>query len=166
MLIKSITSRSWFIFRHTLTVVEPQSSRKRKINEKNIQKSRRQQGLEYVSIYNKKTVAAKTVKEETCSSAMCLLKCNSKISDLDRRSINSGFWGLNTARKNDFYARYVTRSEKQRSRSRLDQRKRLYSYKYYLGIRGETYQVCQSFFINTLHISKATIYYFFDKAII
>jgi hypothetical protein len=101
-------------------------------------------------------------KSKACNSPKCSLKCASKISESDRQTINSGFWGLTTARKSDYYSKYVVRSETKRTRTDTV-KTRLHTYKYYLEIRGATYQVCKSFFLNTLNISSHTIYYFYEK---
>ncbi|GFO23215.1 Ws0399_0 protein [Plakobranchus ocellatus] len=118
---------------------------------KNIRKRLRSKGEAYTSVRGKQ-VEAKVIKNIDCSK--CKFKCTSKISEEQRKALNSQYWNLDTYKeKTNFLSKYV---EICTPRRKMTGRRAL-SRKYIFVIDNTAVRVCKDFFKGTLHISESTI---------
>lgn len=127
----------------------------------NVRKIKRQHGEEYENVKGCK-VPKKKASEKMCHSIEhCPFQCSRKISFQERQEINTSFWKLSDEKKLHFYSKHVKRHLPFRKRTEAENSKKSYSYSYFFVVSSVTLQVCQTYFLNTLNISKQRIYYFF-----
>lgn len=103
------------------------------------------------------------INTQSCISNICNFSCTKKITPLERRIIHDQFWKMSDNEKFHFYSKHVERMPDKRKRTNKGINKNNFSYKYYFQMHSLRLQVCQSYFRNTLDISKQRIYYFFNK---
>lgn len=101
---------------------------------------------------------AKTIKE------FCGEKCKrtcKKFNNTERTAIFQRFWSLSDNEKRYFISQFVKRSEIKRKIEGFSRRS--YTYQYFFERNNARHQVCKKFFLNTLNISSARVYYFFEN---
>ncbi|XP_055708689.1 uncharacterized protein LOC129804927 [Phlebotomus papatasi] len=123
-----------------------------------LRKKSREAGEEYVNRKGK-TIPARTVKE-TCGDG-CKRMCK-VFTEEERNAIFQRFWSLPDEDKRFVIWKFVKRVEPKRKTEPTS--KRGYTFQYFFEKNNVVHQVCQKFFLNTLNISCARVYYFFEKA--
>ena len=138
----------------TVQSLENSRGRKRTRNESNwkrsITKRLRNSGDEYYTKCGKLVV--KRCVQQSCGN--CRLKCSSNISSTERTVIFNNYWKLGDKnRQNDFITSHVdvlpppSKGRKQVCKN------------FYFTVNGQRVRVCQTFFLNTLHVSNKLLHY-------
>ena len=97
-------------------------------------------------------------------SCKCHYKSTNHITE-DRLKICKTYWGSGDyARQRDCIARHVKTTNKGRSTTREESRRKK-TYQYSLTVNNEVFQVCQTLFLKTLNIKQRTVYYTLNKKI-
>lgn len=118
----------------------------------NRNKTQRQLGEEYEG-RGRKLKAAKAVQPKDCS--RCPRKCNISFSESDRQTIHCAYWKLGcTWKQRQFILNMVTSTPKATTRTVSISSRRKESRVYCLPSNNTQVQVCQGFFLATLHISE------------
>lgn len=160
--------------------VSTRKSRKRKRNpiawRRNVIKACRNSGKEYKT-WKDKLQPSRKVKDP-CN---CRMKCNEKISEIDRQSIFGYYWNLGDInRQRDFISKLVQRKNKERTRIKRknvniaperneespspdQQSRRTFTYDYSFIKDKIKVPVCKIFFLNTLCISAQVVKTVFNK---
>lgn len=110
---------------------------------KNVRNELKNLGKEYFSPTTKKSVPAKALKPQSCTT--CRFQCSTKVSEDVRSEISKSFYNADRTfeRKRDFICRHIvvqpvskrySRSYKQNSRT------------YFLPVAGTLQRVCKQFF--------------------
>lgn len=132
-----------------------ESCRKRKSTpelwKRNVRKRNRDCGFAYVSQRGKQ-IQQRTMKEQDCSK--CKFKCNTKLSEDDRKQIFDTYWGLQDYnRQRDF----ICQSIKDVSPQRIKTGRRKTTLQYAFDFSTRRVRVCKMFFLNTLGIGRKTV---------
>lgn len=115
---------------------EQKNTRKRRRNpskwKRNIRKEKCQHGEEYIN--NKGIVKGKkaVVKGSTCLTQKCYFNCPKKIPPEEQNTINKHFWTLDDNGKAHYYSKHVQRELAKRKRTKNENSKKQYSYRYFL----------------------------------
>ena len=128
--------------------------------QKNIRKTKREGGEEYVDI-KRQLHPAKKVKEG-CK-PKCSHKCSDYFSNEERNQIMKQLYKLSDEKKLHLYSKYTIRGEPLRERTYKEKSRKSHVYKYYLEHNNTRVQVCKEFFCGILSISQQRIYYFHEK---
>lgn len=124
-----------------------------------IRKRNRAMGFSYLDVSGKVT-SDRTMKP-ACPDT-CIQQCSLNFSPITRQEIHSHFWTLPNEKKREFYAKYVERRNKKRSKCVKRPTRRTYSFVYYFDLLDCRLQVCKTFFFNTLDIDSGRVYYYFE----
>lgn len=142
---------------------KPEEERKRKRVriekswKENIRREQKEKGQEYVS---KKGIIKK--RKEIKEPCKCRLKCYEKINGEQRKNIFEDFYKLPRAGQDQYIAETVKETKKGRERLRestktkkiKDESRRTYTRKYYItNTDGQSTEVCQTMYLNTLDIT-------------
>lgn len=115
---------------------------------KNMKKSAKHAGTEYVVTKTNRIAKSKTLKDPCAHS--CKLKCTTKISEEKRQNIHAEFWNSrkNFETRRQFIASHVEQVQIQRVRERIGHRRgqRKHMNKYYFEVNGLKVLVCKTFF--------------------
>ena len=146
----------------TLTNSEPKKkTRKRALNpstwKANIRKRLHQEGKEYTNASNAKVPAKKVRSQKNCALS-CKFKCAQKVTPTEREQCFLDYYKLTQNRKHDYIAMTTECAMKERQTCCESQRKRTFSFKYFLNVESERIRVCKSFYLGTLAISQKPIY--------
>lgn len=126
----------------------------------NIRVKSREKGLSYINRAGK--LVPQKSKKEPCY-IKCRRRCTSIFSEEERDVIFQKFWNLSNIEKKFFFAEFITKKEKNINRKTVMPSRRTYTFQYYFERNNEKYQVCRTFFLNTINVSETSIYYFFDN---
>ena len=132
-------------------------SRKRKQNEKlwkrNIQKTARNSGKEYVNSRNKK-VKERRINYHRCGN--CVNHCNQRLPDARRDELFHDYWKLGEwQRQRDYIANHVMRKQTKRNTNKDSRRKQTFSY--FFTINDQKIKVCKTVFLKTLGIGEKIV---------
>ncbi|KAK3914291.1 Otogelin [Frankliniella fusca] len=109
-------------------------------------------GLEHVNVGGKK-ISARVMKEP-CK--QCRFKCSQKVSENERRSIFSGFWGLaDHTRQLDNIKDHILITDP--TVHLTEDRQRQNTIKYFFVVDGKITYVCKNMFLNTFCISESWV---------
>ncbi|XP_072393520.1 uncharacterized protein [Diabrotica undecimpunctata] len=123
--------------------------------EKNIKKRKRNLGEEYINASNKKIEKRKML---TSCNDKCRLKCATKISEDQRRCIFKAYWQLGSIdRQRGFIDSHVSEITPV-YRTTKEGNNRSKNLKYTFRVEDKVFQVCNTFFKNTLVINNRTIF--------
>ena len=136
--------------------------KKRKRNsgnwKKTIRKQKRAAGEEYLSTTNK--LIGKHEMKAPCRDE-CRKQCNKNISVENRALIHSQFWNgsINLDQKRQFIASCIEEIPVERVRARTGARagQRKASLKYFFSVDGKKFNVCRTYFLNTLNLSQTSV---------
>ncbi|XP_077976142.1 uncharacterized protein LOC144432013 [Styela clava] len=144
----------------------PLTERKRNISkwQRNIRKEARMHGQSYQYRTKNKEIRLMPKREikKTCSSS-CKKKCNEIFSAKDREVLFENYWKLdNILSKRIYITKMIEKCKIKRSRLRPDievrRKKRDVSFKYFLQKEsGDQFEVCQTFFLTTLDVSRKQV---------
>ncbi|XP_039296243.1 uncharacterized protein LOC111058861 isoform X2 [Nilaparvata lugens] len=122
---------------------------------KNAAKLKRNSGQAYVNSRGK-SIDAKSVKP-SCDLRKCRLKCSSKISEEQRALILNRFYDLgDVTRQRDWILKNIEKIEP-KYRYAKEGSNRAFNVAYFLFCDENKIQVCRTFFLNTLNISKTVV---------
>ncbi|KAL4706389.1 hypothetical protein ACJJTC_004159 [Scirpophaga incertulas] len=126
---------------------------------KNVRKNKRNIGETYTT--NKgKIIQSKKCGTDDCK---CLRACHTKVDTLTRQNIHLSFWTLGSIdRQRDFIVSNVLSSEA--TRSRVTNSRRKFTLNYSFKVDSQIFNVCQSFFLQTLNISDKMVRTALEKA--
>ena len=89
----------------------------------------------------------------------CKLSCPQKFSLEARKEILNSYWGLgDRVEQRHFLTRHVEKCDKKRSRVGSPKKKRESNFKYYFYSEDDKVNVCRSYFLQTLDITKDSVY--------
>ncbi|KAK3776185.1 hypothetical protein RRG08_063728 [Elysia crispata] len=139
---------------------KPQRGRKRTRNEdnwtRNIKKRLKNSGKPYISSRGKE-MAGKAIK--VACSEKCTLKCSTKFSEEERKSIFEDFWASGDKREqHHFLLRHAEELPAKRMRVGCGKRSSTFHYYFYDAKKATRLEVCRAFFINTLDIKRELVY--------
>ncbi|CAB3233233.1 unnamed protein product [Arctia plantaginis] len=147
---------------HEINKVGDNAVKKRRINQKKVQRTLRQSGQAYVK-RNGIEVPAKEIKPNPCTGKKCGNGCE-MVTDERRKCTFEYFWTLSTVRRKDWLVSMTQRSVIKRKRSNSE--KRSYSYKYAITEGEGKRFVCLQFLAATLDVGLKFIQYTVRKKII
>ena len=139
---------------------KPQRGRKRTSNEdnwtRNIKKRLKNSGKPYISSRGKE-MAGKAIK--VACSEKCTLKCSTKFSEEERKSLFEDFWASGDKREqHHFLLRHAEELPAKRMRVGCGKRSSTFHYYFYDAKKATRLEVCRTFFINTLDIKRELVY--------
>lgn len=138
-------------------------TRKRKSNPKcwkrNIRQRQCQAGESYTSSRGKVVSAKKIISKKDCSnSGTCKFQCEIKITRNERNELFQTFYSLNRQEKNNYILKMTTRTETERKTKKPRDSRRIYSFTYYVEVKGSRIQVCKPYWLGTFAISQKPVY--------
>lgn len=135
--------------------VEPRRKRQWKCN---IRNQKYQAGQEYVSRQGKNVVPKKVANKKDCLNN-CKYKCSKLITHDERQKVFESFYSLkNQEQKSQFMLNSTEKFEKNRTYPKKEESRRQFSFKYFVDVHSNRFQVCKPFYLGTRNISQKPIY--------
>lgn len=119
-------------------------------------------GLKYIDNGGREH-AARFVRDPGCPEN-CSYECQQNFVSDERANIHRYFWSLNKYKKHEFYGQFVERILPKRKTVKCSSR-RGFTFRYFFQLRDRRLRVCQKFFLNTLCVSRTSVYWYFKKII-
>lgn len=142
----------------TNIVNESENVKKRSRNPQNWianqRKQARQNGQSYINSKGK-VIEKKNIKNQICN---CKYKCNLNISKEEREIVFQNYYKLDANGKKH-YLLNCTKMVVAARQTKKAEKKKIFSFQYFLLVERKQIRVCQDMFLNTLSISKNSVYY-------